>query len=74
MGGARLAEPWLQCPAGILTLSHQVWWCLACKPSTPEVGAGGLEVQGLPCLHNKFKAILGHMRTCLNKQRRSVAG
>lgn len=68
-GGAWLAEPWVQSPVGILILSHQIRWCLACNPSTPEVEAGGLDVQGHHCLYNKFKAILEYARPCLNKQR-----
>lgn len=30
--------------------------CLACDPSTWEVEAGGLEIQGLSQLYSKFKA------------------
>lgn len=73
--GARLAEPWVQFPTGRHP-DPQVWWCLAYNPSTPEVEAEGLEVQGHLGLYNKFKAIPRDVRPCLNKQteRRPAAG
>lgn len=55
--------------------SGMVVLCL-CNPSTQEVEAGGLGVQGHPCLYNKSEAGLGLTRLCLNKhtEKRPAAG
>lgn len=65
-GGAQWAEPRVQFPAPRLPSSGTAR-CLACNPITQEVKAGRLEVQGHPCLHNKFEASLGYTGLCLSK-------
>lgn len=40
----------------------------ACNLSTLEVEAEKSEVQDHPQLHSEFKASLGYMRSCQNKQ------
>lgn len=38
-----------------------------CYPNTPEVEAGGSEVQDHPQLHSHLEASLGYMRPCLKR-------
>lgn len=45
---------------------------LACYPSTQQVEAGGLGVQGYPWLSSKFEASLDYVRICLQNQKAEV--
>ena len=43
-----------------------------CNPRTQEVEVGGSDIQGHSKIHNEFKAMLGYMRSCLQRKVNSL--